>query len=38
VKVKLDDYENAIRFYDKAIENASDDTIYFARFNKGVCL
>lgn len=38
MKAKLDRYEEAIKDFDKAIENPSDNTIYFARFNKGVCL
>ena len=38
VKAKLDRYEEAIRDFEKAIQNPSEPTLYYARYNKGICL
>lgn len=38
VKAKLNQYEEAIKDFEKAIQNPSDAIIFYARYNKGICL
>ena len=38
MKAKLDQFEEAIKDFEKAIQNPSDAIIFYARYNKGICL
>jgi tetratricopeptide (TPR) repeat protein len=38
VKAKLDLFDEAIKDFDRAIQYPSDSILYYARYNKGICL